>query len=395
MKYILIRYGELTLKGNNKFQFIDKLISNIKFKLKQFDKEDIKFIKDHNSLTLEIKDELETQIIEKLKTVFGIYSISIINYVNKDLEQIKKAVLQIAKNSKTKTFKLEVSRKDKSFNYTSIDLKQILATEILKNTNHLSVDVHNPELVIEIVVKKDHVDVFDNRIDGLKGLPVGISDKGLCLLSGGIDSPVSAFLTLKRGMQVDFIHFMTPPHTSYQALDKVFNLAKKIAKYNLSNFKLHICDFNLLLQELQHLIDPSYKITIMRRMFLRIANIIAKNNNNKAIITGESLGQVASQTIQSINVINNVSDLPILRPVITYDKEEIIKIAKFIDTYETSILPFDDVCSMFVPKDPIIKPKLDIATKLEENIYWKELLEETIKNNIKTFVYKNGEFAQE
>ncbi|ACU78356.1 thiamine biosynthesis/tRNA modification protein ThiI [synthetic Mycoplasma mycoides JCVI-syn1.0] len=395
MKYILIRYGELTLKGNNRFQFIDKLISNIKFKLKQFDKEDIKFIKDHNSLTLEIKDELETQIVEQLKTVFGIYSISIINYVNKDLEQIKKTVLQIAKNSKTKTFKLEVSRKDKSFNYTSIELKQILATEILKNTNHLSVDVHNPELVIEIVVKKDHVDVFDNRIDGLKGLPVGISDKGLCLLSGGIDSPVSAFLTLKRGMQVDFIHFMTPPHTSYQALDKVFNLAKKIAKYNLSNFKLHICDFNLLLQELQHLIDPSYKITIMRRMFLRIANIIAKNNNNKAIITGESLGQVASQTIQSINVINNVSDLPILRPVITYDKEEIIKIAKFIDTYETSILPFDDVCSMFVPKDPIIKPKLDIATKLEENIYWKELLEETIKNNIKTFVYKNGEFAQE
>ncbi|QVK05431.1 tRNA uracil 4-sulfurtransferase ThiI [Mycoplasma mycoides] len=395
MKYILIRYGELTLKGNNRFQFIDKLISNIKFKLKQFDKEDIKFIKDHNSLTLEIKDELETQIIKQLKTVFGIYSISIIDYVNKDLEQIKKAVLQIAKNSKTKTFKLEVSRKDKSFNYTSIELKQILATEILKNTNHLSVDVHNPELVIEIVVKKDHVDVFDNRIDGLKGLPVGISDKGLCLLSGGIDSPVSAFLTLKRGMQVDFIHFMTPPHTSYQALDKVFNLAKKLAKYNLSNFKLHICDFNLLLQELQHLIDPSYKITIMRRMFLRIANIIAKNNNNKAIITGESLGQVASQTIQSINVINNVSDLAILRPVITYDKEEIIKIAKFIDTYETSILPFDDVCSMFVPKDPIIKPKLDIATKLEENIYWKELLEETIKNNIKTFIYKNGEFAQE
>ncbi|WP_434334409.1 tRNA uracil 4-sulfurtransferase ThiI [Mycoplasma capricolum subsp. capricolum] len=395
MKYILIRYGELTLKGNNRFQFIDKLISNIKFKLKQFNKEDIKFIKDHNSLTLEIKDELEADVLKQLKTVFGIYSISIINYVNKDLDQIKKAVLEIAKNSKTKTFKLEVSRKDKSFNYTSIELKHILATEILKSTNHLIVDVHNPELVIEIVVKKDHVDVFDNRIDGLKGLPVGISDKGLCLLSGGIDSPVSAFLTLKRGMQVDFIHFMTPPHTSHQALDKVFSLARQLAKYNISNFKLHICNFNLLLQELQHLVDPSYKITIMRRMFLRIANIIAKNNNNKAIITGESLGQVASQTIQSINVINNVSDLPILRPVITYDKEEIIKIAKFIDTYQTSILPFDDVCSMFVPKNPIIKPKLNIATKLEKNIFWNELLEETIKNNIKTFVYKNGEFVEE
>ncbi|WP_434326004.1 tRNA uracil 4-sulfurtransferase ThiI [Mycoplasma leachii] len=395
MKYILIRYGELTLKGNNRFQFIDKLISNIKFKLKQFNKEDIKFIKDHNSLTLEIKDELEIDVLKQLKTIFGIYSISIINYVNKDLDQIKKAVLEIAKNLKVKTFKLEVSRKDKSFSYTSIELKHILASEILKTTNHLIVDVHNPELVIEIVVKKDHVDVFDNRIDGLKGLPVGISDKGLCLLSGGIDSPVSAFLTLKRGMQVDFIHFMTPPHTSHQALDKVFSLARQLAKYNISNFKLHICNFNLLLQELQHLIEPSYKITIMRRMFLRIANIIAKNNNNKAIITGESLGQVASQTIQSINVINNVSDLPILRPVITYDKEEIIKIAKFIDTYQTSILPFDDVCSMFVPKDSIIKPKLNIAIKLEENIFWNELLEETIKNNIKTFVYKNGEFVEE
>ncbi|UKS54309.1 tRNA uracil 4-sulfurtransferase ThiI [Mycoplasma feriruminatoris] len=395
MKYILVRYGELTLKGNNRFQFIDKLISNIKFKLKQFNKEDIKFIKDHNSLTLEIKDELENQVLDQLKTVFGIYSISVINYVNKDLDQIKNAVLNIAKNSNSKTFKLEVSRKDKSFNYTSIELKQILASEILKNTTHLQVDVHNPQLVIEIVVKKDHVDVFDNRIDGLKGLPVGISDKGLCLLSGGIDSPVSAFLTLKRGMQVDFLHFMTPPHTSYQALDKVFNLAKKLAKYNVSNFKLHICDFNLLLQELQHLTDPSYKITIMRRMFIRIANIIAKKNQNQAIITGESLGQVASQTIQSINVINEVSNLAILRPVITYDKEEIIKISKFIDTYETSILPFDDVCSMFVPKDPIIKPKLHIATKLEENIYWNELLEETINNNIKTFIYKNGEFVQE
>ncbi|UWD34838.1 tRNA 4-thiouridine(8) synthase ThiI [Mycoplasma cottewii] len=394
MKHILIRYGELTLKGNNRFRFVDKLISNIKFKLKRFNKDDIEYIKDNNSLILKVNDEISNDVLEELKTVFGIYSLSVIQHTKKDLEDIKNAILKIVEQSNAKTFKLEATRKDKSFELTSIEIKQKLAPEILKACSNLSVDVHNPDLKVEVVIKKDHAEVFDNRISGLKGLPVGISGKGLSLLSGGIDSPVASFLTLKRGMHIDFIHFMTPPHTSAEALKKVFDLAKKLSRYNSSTFRLYVCDFALMLQELQHIPEESYKITIMRRMFMRIANAIADKYNYKALITGESLGQVASQTIESMDVINRTSLIPILRPVITYDKEEIIEISKFIDTYETSILPFDDVCSMFVPKQPVTKPRLHTAIAQEDAILWPELLEETIQNHITEFVFKNGEVVE-
>jgi len=230
------------------------------------------------------------------------------------------------------------------------------------------VDVHHPDLKIEIVIKKDHVDIFTSRIVALKGLPVGVSGTGLSLLSGGIDSPVASFLTMKRGMRVDYVHFMTPPHTSPEALKKVFSLAEQTAKYNYQQFNLYVVDFGLLLQELAHMPEQAYKITIMRRMFMRIANVICDHEGQQALITGESLGQVASQTIESMNVINAVSELAILRPVLTDDKEEIIEVSKKIGTYDISILPFDDVCSMFVPKNPVTKPKLYRAIQQEEAI---------------------------
>ncbi|AGJ90950.1 tRNA uracil 4-sulfurtransferase ThiI [Mycoplasma putrefaciens] len=393
MKYILIRYGELTLKKNNRFRFIDKLISNIKLKLKAF-QQDIEYLKDHNSLMLKVNDQILNDVLNQLKTVFGIYSLSVVEHTKKDLESIKQAIIGIAAKSNNKRFKLEVSRKDKSFPIDSVELKKQLAPEVLKACDDLVVDLHNPNLKIEVVIKKDHVDVFDHRIDGLKGLPVGISGKGLSLLSGGIDSPVASFLTLKRGMRVDFIHFMTPPHTSAEALKKVFDLAKELSKYNSLTFRVYVCDFALMLQELQHIPNQNYKITIMRRMFIRIANALADKYNYKALITGESLGQVASQTIDSINVINSISKQTILRPLITYDKEEIIKISKFIDTYKTSILPFDDVCSMFVPNQPVTRPKLEIAKQQEDAILWTELLEEIINNHISEFIFKDGNFIE-
>jgi thiamine biosynthesis protein ThiI len=357
MKSVLVRYGELTLKKGNRQNFIDKLIQNIKFKLKSY-QEKVILKKDHNSLIIDVEDDYLTQLITDLETVFGIYSLSIVEKAARDLEAIKTKVLAIAKLNEAnhKTFKLEVSRKDKSFAMTSTEIKQAIAPIVLKETKML-VDVVHPELKIEIVVKKDHVDIFTSRITALKGLPVGVSGRGLSLLSGGIDSPVASFLTMKRGMKVDFIHFMTPPHTSPEALQKVFALAKQTAKYNFQQFNLYVVDFGLLLQELSHMPDESYKITIMRRMFMRIANKIASLEGQQALITGESLGQVASQTIESMNVINQVSDLPILRPVLTNDKEDIIKISKKINTYDISILPFDDVCSIFVPKNPVTKPK--------------------------------------
>lgn len=395
MKSILVRYGELTLKGNNKHMFISKLLDNIKFKLKKFGQSKIKFIKDNNSLVIDVEDEILNEVLEQLKTVFGIYSLSVIEKCEKHLNQIAKKVVEIAKNSEFKKFKLEITRKDKSFPMTSAEMKLALAPIVLRSVDNLIVDVHNPDLKIEVLVKKDGIQIFSKRIEGLKGLPVGVSGKGLSLLSGGIDSPVASFLTMKRGMHVDFIHFMTPPHTAPEALDKVFKLSKIISKFNSRRFNLFICDFSMLLQELQHIPDESYKITIMRRMFMRIANLLAKANGHEALITGESLGQVASQTIQSIDVINTTSSLPILRPVLTFDKEEIISISKFINSYETSILPFDDACSLFVPKQPVTKPKRWMAEQQENVILWNELLDYTIKNKIQKFVFNNEEFVEE
>ncbi|QHX36946.1 tRNA uracil 4-sulfurtransferase ThiI [Spiroplasma sp. BIUS-1] len=389
MKNILIRYGELTLKGNNRNAFISKLIQNIKFKLRQY-KEIIVYKKDHNSLVLEISDDSKLDEISNiLQNIFGIYSMSIVEIVEKNEEVILAKTLEIASNHKG-TFKVEVERKDKSFEISSQDLKTKVAVNILKNNQNIKVDVHNPELKITIVVKHNGTFIFTSRINASKGLPVGVSGKGLSLLSGGIDSPVASYLTLKRGMQVDFLHFMTPPHTTPEALDKVFKLATKIEKYNQASFSLFVCDFSMILKELMHIKEESYRITIMRRIFIRIANELSNIIGAKAIITGESLGQVASQTIESINVINEVSDLPILRPVLTYDKEEIIEVSKKIDTYEISILPFDDVCSMYVPRNPVTKPKSYVAQKQEESLLLDEMIDYTVKNLIKTYIWKDG-----
>ncbi|WP_339030246.1 tRNA uracil 4-sulfurtransferase ThiI [Spiroplasma endosymbiont of Cantharis nigra] len=393
MKNILIRYGELTLKGNNRNAFISKLIQNIKYKLKKY-KDIIFYKKDHNSLVLEIKDENKLEeICNILQNIFGIYSLSIVEIVEKDLDLILQRCLEVASQHKG-TFKVEVERKDKSFQISSQDLKTKIAVNILKNNQNISVNVHNPQLKITVIIKHNGAFIFTSRINASKGLPVGVSGKGLSLLSGGIDSPVASYLTLKRGMQVDFLHFMTPPHTSKEALDKVFQLTSKIEKYNQSNFSLYICDFSIILKELMHIKEESYRITIMRRIFIRIANKLCDLIKANAIITGESLGQVASQTIESINVINEVSKLPILRPVLTCDKEEIIEISKKIDTYDISILPFDDVCSMYVPKNPVTKPKSFIAQKQEENLLLDELIDYTLENLIKTYIWKDGELCE-
>ncbi|AHI53220.1 tRNA uracil 4-sulfurtransferase ThiI [Spiroplasma culicicola] len=393
MKKILVRYGELTLKGNNKNVFIAKLIQNIKFKLKPY-KEKVEYIKDYNSLTLAVDESVLDEVIEILKNIFGIYSISLVDVVEKDEKRILAKTLEIAKSFTPSSFKVEVERKDKGFAMSSVDLKTSIAGNILRNTDHLKVDVHKPDNKITVVIKSDGAYIFTARINAAKGLPVGVSGKGISLLSGGIDSPVASYLTLKRGMQVDFLHFMTPPHTTPEALDKVFTLAKKLERFNMSNFSLYVCDFSMILRELMHIKEESYRITLMRRIFMRIANALAQEINAKAIITGESLGQVASQTIESINVINETSKLPILRPVLTYDKEEIIEIAKKIDTFETSILPFDDVCSLYVPKKPVTKPKSFVAQEQEKDLMLDEMIDYCLKNNIQKFIYRDGELIE-
>ncbi|ASP27929.1 thiamine biosynthesis protein ThiI [Spiroplasma corruscae] len=394
MTNILIRYGELTLKGQNKKLFITKLIRNIKVKLNYF-KDKIEYIKDTKSLIISLNDSNQLdKVLGILKNIFGIYSLSVIEVVNNNEEEILAKTLEIAKNLTPGTFKIEVKRVEKSFKIGSQELKILIASNILTHTNHLKVNVKEPDHLINVVLKKMGTQIFIDRIKGLKGLPVGTSGTALSLLSGGIDSPVASFLSMKRGLTVSYIHFMTPPHTSEKALDKVFKLVEKLQKYNTNDFQFFVCDFSDILTELMHIKNESYRITIMRRMFVKIANIICQQNSFNCLLTGESLGQVASQTIESINTINCVSNLPIIRPLITMDKEEIIDISKSIDTYETSILPFDDVCSMYVPKSPVTKPKIFVAENQEEGLLLNELIKHTINNKIKTYVWKDGELVE-
>ncbi|AHF58107.1 tRNA uracil 4-sulfurtransferase ThiI [Spiroplasma eriocheiris] len=382
---ILIRYGELTTKGKNRTNFTNLLVNNVKKKLHQF-KEDFLIKKEFDRLFIELLNPSSSgAIVAILQKIFGFSSMSLAKKVSRQPIDMAEQAIAFINYYQPQTFKLEVRRNDKTYQVTSTELKQMLAPMILKNTV-VKVDVHHPEMQIDIEVRKYFSYVFINRITALGGLPVGISGKGLVMLSGGIDSPVAAFLTMKRGMSVEYLHFATPPHTSEEALVKVKTLVQKLTPYaNNQTQRLHVVNFSMLQHELMHIPEPSYRITIMRRMFYRIANILARQYHCQAIITGESLGQVASQTIESINTINAVSDLSVLRPVICFDKNEIIKIAKDIDTYETSILPFEDCCSLFVPKNPITKPKLTIAEEQEKDLMWEDILNVIIEKSIVTY----------
>nr|WP_241208164.1 tRNA uracil 4-sulfurtransferase ThiI [Spiroplasma melliferum] len=383
---ILIRYGELTTKGKNRNNFTRVLVNNIKTKLVAYENQ-YQLKKEFDRLFIELLDAtVSIEIVNIVKNVFGSSSLSLAKKVSCDLSEIANCAINIVNYYQPATFKLEVRRNDKTFPLTSTEIKQQLAPKILQQTK-VKVDVHQPVLQIDVEVRRTFTYVFVNKIKTIGGLPVGISGQGLVMLSGGIDSPVASFLTMKRGMNVEYLHFATPPHTTEEALQKVKTLVQKLNYYAGQNQqRLHVVNFSMLQHELMHIPDASYRIIIMRRMFYRIANLLAKELKCQAIITGESLGQVASQTIESINTINAVSTLPILRPVLCFDKNEIIDIAKQIDTYQTSILPFEDCCSLFVPKNPVTKPRIKQAEFQEKNLMWAEIIDVIIKKNIKTYV---------
>lgn len=367
-KLIIIRYGELTTKHKNKNDFINQLNKNIKTSLKDYP--ELKYIPFHDHIEItNYQLDQEAKISEILTTIFGISNFSFALKFKKDLNLIEKEIITLVTRSdnKFKTFKLNVTRNDKKFPLDSRAILEQLASKILKNTDY-KVDVHNPDLNIFIQVKDKAIYYFDHKIEGAKGLPVGSSGRVLLLLSGGIDSSVAAYKLMKRGAEVIFLHFATPPVTSEEALDKVKKLVYNLRFFNNYSQNLFLCNFLPLQNELMHLATPSYRITIMRRMFMQIANKLAKQWKIQALATGDALGQVASQTLSSINVINQASDLPILRPLITEDKNDIINIAKKINTYELSILPFEDCCSLFVPKSPTTNPKIEIAQDLEKQL---------------------------
>jgi len=377
-KIILIKYGELSTKKANINFFLKTLKDNVEKALKNCDVT-VNYDKGRMFVSLN-QDNFET-VVEKLRKVFGIHEI-VIGYkdVDCELESIKNNLLELAKTKDFKTFKVETKRSDKSYPLNSMEISRTLGAHLLKNINGLNVDVHNPELLINVEIRKDACIIYFDKYEGVGGYPVGTLGKGLLMLSGGIDSPVAGYMAIKRGVKLEGIYFESPPHTSLAAKNKVLELAEKLAVYN-NDFKLHVINFTEIQEAIYKNIPHEYLITIMRRMMYRISAIIAKNNRSHILVNGESIGQVASQTLTSMEVINEVVNIPVIRPVACFDKIEIIKLAKEINTYETSILPFEDCCTIFVPEHPVINPEKDKCREYETLIPYEDLIYNAIKNH--------------
>lgn len=375
-KILLIKYGELTTKGDNRNLFINKIYDNMKLLLSNYD---VKITKNRVRMFVSVKDEEIDEVIDIIKNIFGIHSIVLAYKVNTNIETIKESVLNIAKEVEFKTFKVETDRADKSFPIKSTDFSREIGGLILKNIPNKKVDVHNPDYLLKIEIRNDYTYIYSKEIKALGGYPLGVAGKGLLMLSGGIDSPVAGYLAMKRGVKLECIYFESPPHTSVAAKNKVKELVHILNKYQPS-ITLHIINFTKIQESIYKNIDPTYMITIMRRMMYRISEKVLKERNCYVLINGESVGQVASQTLTSMQVINNVTNLPVIRPVACLDKLEIIDISKKIGTYETSILPYEDCCTIFLPKHPVINPSLEKAIKYESSFDYQSLIEEAVAN---------------
>ena len=370
---ILIKYGELTTKKGNRKVFIKMLVKNINGRLKGLD-----YKINYDRVRMYIECNNSKDIVEKLKKAFGIHEIVICNRVNNDVEEIKTKVLEILNEKEFNTFKINTKRADKSFEIHSMDMNNIIGGHVLRNIK-CKVDVHNPDIEVRIEIRPEGTFIYTNGIKGLGGYPVGIQGKGLLMLSGGIDSPVAGYLALKRGVDLECIYFDSPPHTSIEAKNKVKKLAELINAYS-GNIKLNIVPFTKLQEEIYRYVPDEYVITIMRRMMYRIATKVALKRNCKVIINGESIGQVASQTLTSMSVINEVTTMPVIRPVACMDKLEIIDISNKIGTYETSILPYEDCCTIFLPQHPVINPDLEKCIEYEKEFSYDSLIDECVEN---------------
>ncbi len=372
-KLILIKYGELTTKKGNRSVFIRLLVKNINALLKGMDYH-IKY----DRVRMYIESSNIDVITEKLKNVFGIHSIVNCYKVNTNVEEITSSVVDILKNISFKTFKIDTNRADKSFPIPSMEFSRMIGGAVLKNIPS-KVDVHHPDLLVKIEIRSDATYIYTDEIKGLGGYPVGIQGTGLLMLSGGIDSPVAGYLALKRGIDLECLYFESPPHTSVEAKNKVIKLASIINSYS-GNIKVNVVPFTKLQEAIYKNVPDSYIITIMRRMMYRIAEMVVLKKHLKVIVNGESVGQVASQTLTSMMVINNVTNLPVIRPVACLDKLEIIDIAKKINTYETSILPYEDCCTIFLPKHPVINPVLEKCMEYEQTFDYETLIQECVDN---------------
>lgn len=378
--HILVRFGELTTKGKNRKLFIRKLLSNTKEILGEFSH--LGYESSFDRMYILLNGEDPKKVCDKLKTVFGIYSFSLCYKVETDLTKIKDVCLHVIESNEGNTFKVNTKRNDKDFPLSSQDINRTIAGHIFHNTTkeNLKVDVHNPEIEVKVELRKECTYVMDNVILGAGGYPVGIGGKALLMLSGGIDSPVAAYLTLKRGVDIECIHYASPPYTSDLAREKVLDLVDVLRQYTHGKIVVHMVPFTELQLKVYEHCDESYAMTVMRRMMYRIAEGLARKRNCLAIVNGESIGQVASQTLDSMLCINSVITTPVLRPVACMDKLEIIDIATRIGTYDISIRPHEDCCTIFTPKQPATKPKSFKAEAFEEAWDFESMVEDCINN---------------
>ena len=388
--HIMVRYGELSTKGKNKRDFIHTLYLNIKRALKDFSS--LEIIERHDHIYIHLNDNDYRPIIERLQDVSGIQGLSLVYKAkDRDIENIKNVSLELIDGEPGNTFKVSVKRSDKSYELISDQITRIVATHILKNRgDKLKVDVHNPDILLSIEVRNDAAYIFCHTFKGAGGYPLGVGGKTMHMLSGGIDSPVAAYLMMKRGVSIECIHFASPPYTQVGVIYKLEDLLKVLNKYQ-GRIRLHIVPFTKIQEAIYDHVPESYCITMMRRMMFRLADRLAKMRNCPVISSGESVGQVASQTLQSMRVINEVTNMPIIRPCATMDKTDIINTAVKIGTYDISIRPFIDCCTIFTPKSPKTAPHLDDCLKFEQEFDYEPLIKEALSNIEVKFITEEKE----
>lgn len=392
--HLLVRYGELTLKGTNRKMFVNQLKDNVKRALIPLSGYHVKGKRDRMYIELSPEADIN-EIIQRLSKVYGIKSISPVIKIDKNEEKINQSAIQLSHDfEKGSTFKVDVKRVDKSFRLDTYELQRQVGGAILKENNNITVNVKNPDYEIKIEVRMDAIYIYEKVIAGAGGLPVGTGGKTLLMLSGGIDSPVAGIEVMKRGVTVEAIHFHSPPFTSEKAKDKVIELTRILAE-RVGPIKLHLVPFTEIQKQINKVVHPRYTMASTRRMMMRISDKVVHQINANAIVNGENLGQVASQTLKSMYAINHVTATPVLRPLLTLDKEDIIKKAKELGTFETSIQPYEDCCTIFTPKNPVTEPDFDKVIKYESVFNFDEMIENAVENIETLTIDQNYKSAKE
>jgi len=364
---IMVRYGELSTKGKNRKTFIMQLAQNVKRALADFPA--LKIHADRDRMHILLNGEDSEEVIPKLSKVFGIQNFSPSIRIEKEMPAIRAMVQEVVREVYTpgKTFKITAKRSDHSFELDSNGLNQELGGAVIEAIPEIQVQMKKPDINLRIEIRKDAAYLSYETIRGAGGLPVGTSGRGMLMLSGGIDSPVAGYLAMKRGVEVEAVHFASPPYTSEQALQKAKDLAEKLVPY-VGTIQFIEVPFTEIQEEIKRVVPQGYLMTITRRLMLRLTDAIREMRKGLVIINGESLAQVASQTLQSMVAINEVTSTPIIRPVVSMDKTEIIEIAEKIDTFELAIQPFEDCCTIFAPPQPKTRPRLDKAQEYEARL---------------------------